>query len=83
MDLGDQVQDGDPMIPRFAALVEVYTHLDIITLGLVLISTWVVATGHLLDWLTTNKARWIIPVYWTIIMVGYLLGMVYIGITYK
>jgi hypothetical protein len=71
------------MISRFDALLTIYTRLDIITTFLVLLSAWVVTTGHLLDWITKGRSRIAIPIYWTIIILGYAVGIVVIGTTYK
>ena len=67
---------------RFDALLEIYSNLDSIYAGLILLSVWVALTGHLVDWMTERMSQVIITIYWTLAVIGYVAGIIFIGKVY-
>ena len=67
---------------RFNALLSVYSYLDTITTGLILLAVWAASTGHLLDWLTEHRGKFLVKTYWFLIVFSYISGLVFIGSNY-
>lgn len=68
---------------RYDTLLNIYSNIDTIYTGLILISVWAAVTGHLIDWVTVRGWRVLIPFYWTLAVIGYIAGMVCIGLSYS
>jgi hypothetical protein len=64
---------------RLQLLQAAYSHYDSIYSGLILMAVWAAGTGHLLDYLW--KGRQIITIYWTIIIILYVAGVLVLGLT--
>jgi len=68
---------------RYTELLGIYSKLDTIYTGLILLSVWSACTGHLFDWLTVLKWRIIIPIFWTLLIILYIAGIIFIGLNYQ
>lgn len=68
---------------RFDSLLTIYSHLDTINTGLIMLSVWAAATAHLIDWVTVRSWRVLVPIYWTLLVIGYLGGIIFIGLSYS
>lgn len=68
---------------RYDQLLAYYHHLDVVTTGLVLLAVWAVSTGHVIDWITPRSCKVIIPIYWSLVIIIYIAGIVFIGLKFS
>lgn len=68
---------------RFNALLAIYSQLDTIYLGLIMIAVWAAGTAHLLDWMTERKGKIVVTVFWTLLVIAYAAGIVLVGVSYS
>ncbi|MBE3117661.1 MAG: hypothetical protein IMZ50_02755 [Candidatus Atribacteria bacterium] len=68
---------------RFEALLTIYSHLDTINTGLILLAVWAATSGHLVDWITVRGWRVLIPIYWSLVVIAYSAGIIRIGLSYS
>ena len=65
---------------RLQLLQEAYSQYDTIYAGLIMLSVWVAGTGHLLDWITAQRSRITVSIYWSLVILLYLAGMLLLGL---
>ena len=65
---------------RLQLLQNAYSQYDSIYSGLILISVWVAGTGHLLDWVTAHRSRITLSIFWSLVIILYLAGMLLLGL---
>ena len=70
-------------ITRFSTLLSIYNQLDTIYLGVIMVSVWAAGMGHLLDWMTQRHLHFLVTIFWTLVVMVYIGGMVYIGLSFK
>jgi hypothetical protein len=66
---------------RLQLLQVAYSHYDTIYSGLILMAVWAAGTGHLVDYLW--KGRQIIAIYWTLVIIIYVAGVLFIGLNFS
>ena len=67
---------------RYETLLDIYHEWNTIYTGLILIAVWVPLAGHLLDRLAETKLKWFIPVYWLLVLIAYIGGIVFVGVRF-
>ena len=67
---------------RYQTLLQVYKNIDTIYSGLILIVAWVATTGHLLDWITRHSGQVLVVIYWTMIIILYMAGIIFVGLKF-
>ena len=64
---------------RLEAMIEYYRNVDTVTTALILFAVWAAGTGHLVDWMTEHRGKFLVPIYWTIVIILYVLGIIIVG----
>ena len=64
---------------RYELLLAYYHNLDTVTTGLILFAFWAAGTGHLIDWMTEHRCKFLVPIYWSIVIILYTLGIIIVG----
>lgn len=65
---------------RLQLLQNAYSQYDTIYTGLILFSVWVAGTGHLLDWITARRSRITVSIYWGLVILLYVAGLLMLGL---
>jgi hypothetical protein len=67
---------------RLDLLLTAYRHYDQIYSCLILFAIWVAVLAHLVDWLTVNRGRVLITIFWTLAIITYISGIIFIGLRF-
>lgn len=65
---------------RLQLLQQAYSQYDTIYAGLIMLAVWVAGTGHLLDWITSHRSRVTVSIYWSLVIILYVAGMLCLGL---
>jgi hypothetical protein len=68
---------------RLEAMIEYYRNVDIVTTALVMLAVWAAGTGHLVDWMTEHRFKIAVPIYWSIVITVYVIGILFVGLTFS
>lgn len=68
---------------RYDLLLSAYQDYDTIYLALIMISVWAAGTSHLLDWLTERRGKILVSIFWSLIVLVYIAGIIFIGLKYS
>jgi hypothetical protein len=68
---------------RLDILLAAYQHYDTICTALILVAAWVAVTGQMLDWMLVRKWRAIILIFWSLVITGYLAGIIFVGLKFS
>jgi hypothetical protein len=68
---------------RLDLLLNYYSQLDTVYTGLILFSSWVAVTGHLLDWMTQRHLHILVNVFWALMIVIYVAGIIFVGLKFS
>ena len=67
---------------RLQILQQIYAQYNAIFTALILVAVWAGVAGHLCDMLTEHRWKQIVPVYWTVILLAYIGGIVFVGLEF-
>jgi hypothetical protein len=68
---------------RYQYLQIIYNNQDTIYLAMIMISVWAAGFGHMLEWMTQHHARFLVPIFWGLVIFAYMVGMAYIGLRFS